>query len=195
MRPITSSFVALLSILMISSSASASVCDLSCWLRQAYSDCHSVPRAASDEKRATSVPSDMDMGPMDMAAGMNMGSNGDQGVMDPRLADAKPHHSVASQADVATESVRDIAASRSTTAAGRPHSKTSSPCAHQTCSQISASGSPPRPSQLYPVFFQWIMQAPVLSAVACWRDLHRIGPGTAPPEILPAERLATILRI
>lgn len=74
MRRITSSLAALLSLLVVSTWVSASACDLSCWLRQAHSDCHIASSATSDT--AMSMPAEMDMGSMDMGSDPSASTTG-----------------------------------------------------------------------------------------------------------------------
>lgn len=71
MRGITASFATILSLLMVSAPVSASVCDLSCWLRQTHSDCHAAGPASHDKDDAMSMPDGMAPG-MDMGPGMSM---------------------------------------------------------------------------------------------------------------------------
>lgn len=76
MRRITSSLAALLSFLVVSTSVSASACDLSCWLRQAHSDCHTVSSATSDRPTAMSMPAEMDKGSMNMGSDPSANTTG-----------------------------------------------------------------------------------------------------------------------
>src|SRR4029077_5039015 len=112
MRRVGSSLTALLlSLLMVSTSVSASACDLSCWLNQAHSDCHTETKDGA----VMSMSSDMDIrsdaservgGPqmgadpmtdsMPMAPEMDMGgdSSGNTAGADTKLR-ARPGHSMA----------------------------------------------------------------------------------------------------
>src|SRR5579862_9074112 len=74
MRRFGSSLAAsLLSLLMVSASVSASACDLSCWLNQAHSDCHTETKDGA----AMSMSSDMHVrsGESERVAGPQMGAD------------------------------------------------------------------------------------------------------------------------
>src|SRR5665213_3933403 len=117
MRRVGSSLAALLmSLLMVSTSVSASSCDLSCWLNQAHSDCHT----ATKDSAAMSMSLDMDMhsgeseqavGPrmdadatinsMPMPSGMDMGTESSENMAgaDTNL-NARPGHPMAMPAQL-----------------------------------------------------------------------------------------------
>ena len=190
MRYATSLLATLLSLLMASTTVSVPACDLSCWLRQTHPDCHAGGSASAKEagmsKDSMSMPADMDMGPdlsdSSMATDIRINvTPGRSMTMSPQLEMATERFMRAPQAGMGTNAIPD-------------HSRTLSSCTHETCSQISASTSPPRADQGQPDFLH-CMPIHVSSPVNLRADSHWIGPGTPPPEILPTEVLATILRI
>ena len=73
-------------------------------------------------------------------------------------------------------------------------SRTVSSCTHETCSQISASTSPPTPQ--HPGHDALCSVASIASSLLNVRtDFHWIRPGTPPPLSATADQLATILRV
>lgn len=214
----TSSLAAFLSMLMVSTSASASVCDLSCWLRQAHSDCHSGgPTTSRDAGMPMSSMMAMDMSanenpqmpvadatpstaPKDstpMPPGMDMRPGRSD---NPMAADAGMHAtpgrlmSMSPRPEMAAERFQRALKSGMRTNTMHHHPGNLSSCTHETCSQISASVSPPRVEHAQPSFLH---SAPISPSnpVDLWADSQLIRPGIPPLEVLPAEGLATILRI
>src|ERR1017187_3718868 len=117
MQRATNALAALLSVLMVATSVSATTCDLTCWLRQGHSDCHSVGSVAAVKGTNMSIPGDMDM-----SSGHGEGVTGSGTSVNPM-----PCHSMSS----------DMA----------DHSTALSPCPHELCGQISASTPPPSGGQ------------------------------------------------
>lgn len=73
MRRITACMAALISILVVFASISASACDLSCWLRQGQADCHPGMSVSGGENAASMAAS--------MAMPMGAGPDGMQHMM------------------------------------------------------------------------------------------------------------------
>jgi hypothetical protein len=185
MRWVTSSLAALLSLLLVSAPVSAWACDLSCSSLQARSDCHSSTTTSKDDT-ATSMPSGMDMG-----SDHNESSMGPDAVINPLPGHSMPmfpHQEMAMQNFGHTTNLA------LGTRALRDHSKSVSSCTHETCSQVSASASPPGADHPQPGSPHRIAMS-VPSPVNLWIAFHWIRPGIPPPELLTADRLVTILRI
>jgi hypothetical protein len=190
MRGVTNSLAALLSILIVSTSMSASACDLSCWLRQTHSDCHAVNSAGVDKDDTTmSMPSGMDMG-------MGMGSGHSESMTGPAMSGTQPGHSMLMLPQMGMATERFESASEPGTGRGAmpDYSKGISSCAHEPCSQAWASASPPagdhsQPKSPRPIAIS--ISAPVNLRVA----FCSIRVGTHPPGILASDRLVTTLRI
>jgi hypothetical protein len=190
---------ALISLLFVFTSISASACDLSCWLRQGHDDCHSgVP--ISGQETGTAMASAM---PMGMAMAMAMGSRQMQHMMAPgeigmdhRLT---PHRltPMSPQAEMAVERLIELSKPGMSSTALPGHSpgtsRDLSSCAHETCSQIWASASPLGARHADPDFLHY---APVRFSISTifWTRSNGIKTGSPPPE-RHAEHLATNLRI
>ena len=218
MRSTTSSLATLLSVLMVSTSASASVCDLTCWLHQAHSDCHGVSSVTkSEEGTAVSMSSDMDMSseesePMITAPRTEADAMTDDSMSMPPDTDMGPDHSesmgrpvtmrnailrhpmaMSVQREGVTErfaSTMKVAGTRAT----RNHSSKLSSCRHEPCSQASISASPPTGDHPQPASLLWIPTG-ISNTVNLWTGSHWMHPETSPPEILAVIRLTTTLRI
>lgn len=195
MRRITASLAALISLLFVFTSISASACDLSCWLRQGHHDCPSGVSMSGEESgtaMASAMPMAMGMGSHQMQHRMAPGEIGmDHRLMPHRLMPMSP------QTEMAVE--RSIELSKpgmSSTALpdhSPDHSRGLSPCAHETCSQIWASASPPGAGHLQ---FDFVHYAPVRFSIATilWTRGDSINTGS-PPSERHIEPLATNLRI
>ncbi len=134
MRSITTSLAALLSLLLISAPVSAWACDLSCSSHQARSDCHSSTATSKDDTA------------MSMPAGMDMGSDRTESPMGTDMVmNATPAHamSMALQQEMSTQRLEQVSKLETRTGAMHDHSKSVSACTHETCSQVTASASPP----------------------------------------------------
>ena len=184
MRILTASLAALLSVLIVSTSVSASACDLSCWLRQAHSDCHS---AASASPGNSATPEGMDMS-MDMGSGdsksmtaMTAIQSGHSMLMFPEMGMATQGFEQASKAETNRSGMPD-------------HSKSISSCAHETCSQTWSATSPPTGDHSH---FIALYQAAIgiLIPVNLHVASYSIGVGAHPPGILAPDSLVTALRI
>jgi hypothetical protein len=211
MRRVGSSLAALLlSFLTVSASVSASACDLSCWLNQAHSDCHTdtkdgMAMPTSSETHMRSGESEHVAGPQmgltsdstPMPSGMDMGSDGSDGMAgaDTNL-NARPSHPMGmpSQLEGVTEpSVRSEKAEMGARAMLK-RSGTLSPCVHEPCSQTSMSVSPPtgdhsQTSSLH------LVPTGISNVCNIWTTFHWIRPGTPPPKILAVAHLTATLRI
>jgi len=186
MGRLTSLLAVLLSLLMVSTSVSASACDLSCWLHQAHFDCHTASSSTTLEET-----------PMSMSPDMDMSSNHSESMIQPDAGmNAIPGHSMPMSPELrmATERFESATKPELRTSALHNHSKAVSSCTHETCSQISASVSPPQADRCQPNSLHWVA-INVSSPVNLWIDLHWIRPGTSPPKLLATHRLVTTLRI
>jgi len=193
MLRLVSAFVAAaLSLLVISTSASGAVCDLSCWLHQTQADCHTVSSAATGNEMAMSMPSDMDMGP-----GMNMGTDESGSMSRSGTVMATSGHSMSMPVHMQMVTERLAYATEYEIAAGGAfgHSKRSSSCLHEPCAQVGTSASPPSPQHSQSSgSLHWIaisVTNPANSGIGS----HWIRPGTPPPRILAVAPLTTTLRI
>ena len=135
MRRVITSLATILSLLLVLTSVSASVCDLSCWLHQAHSGCPTVSSGISGKNTAMSMPSDIDMSP-DRSSSMTA-SDASINVM--------PDHSmsVSPEMEGVTERFDTLTKPEMRTSTVPDHSKGISSCTHEPCSQISISVSPP----------------------------------------------------
>ena len=185
MRKATSWLAAVLSLLLVSAPVSAWACDFSCSSHQAHSDCRTSATTSEDDSA------------MAMPPGMDMGSDHGEGSMEPgtvinampgRSMTMFPHPKVAVQT---FEYATNLALG---TPALRDHSKSVSPCTHETCSQVSTSASPPGADHSQPDSRHQIAIS-ISSPVNLWIAFHWIGPGT-PLRVIPtADCLVTTLRI
>lgn len=187
MHRATRSLAALLSLLIVSTPVSAWACDLSCSFQQVHSDCHDANSVTtSKDNRAMTMSPDMDMGPdqSEGTVGSDAGMNAKPGhsmSMSPRLEMATKRHEHVMTPEMGTSAVHD-------------HSKSVSSCTHDTCSQVSASASPPgavhsQPNSLHR------MAASIWSPVNLLVDFHWVRLGAPPPKLLTADHLITTLRI
>jgi hypothetical protein len=213
----TSSVALLLSLFMISTSVSASACDLSCWLHQAHSGCSTVGAATANiDSAAMSMPSDMDMpqgegdrmagphlGEEDTTASMSMAPDMDMGTdHSERIASsganlfASLSHSVVMPPELEgmTESFIRVVKTEMGTRAVLNHSGTVSSCLHEPCSQTSMSVSPPTADHSQPSSLHW-MPTGISNPVNIWSAFRGINPESPPAIILAVDHLTTPLRI
>lgn len=219
MRSITGLLAAFLSLLLISSSASASACDFSCWLRQTSNDCHAAGQVATEANMSTSSTMAMDMSasknsqtpsdvpgtaaPDDSMAGMDMTSS-NTSSNEPMAVDIKmdmnmdaqvgSFMSMLSSADMPGKYSMHVPVPVMEINAAHHHSGPFSSCTHETCSQISASASPPHANHVDVSFLNCIhvyLPAPINLV----RFLQKASPGTSPPQVLLPDSLAAVLRI
>jgi len=211
MRGVRTSLVALLlSLFLVSTSVSASACDLSCWLHQTHSDCSTVGSATANmDSTAMSMPSDMvmprdeDLGQEDTTASMSMAPDMDMGTdhSEPMASSganlfASLSHSVTMppQLEGITESfVRGVKTEMGTRAVLN-HSGTLSSCLHEPCSQTSMSVSPPTTDHSQPSSLHWI-QIGISNPSNIWSAFRWINPESPPAIILAVDHLTTPLRI
>ncbi len=193
MRKVMSFLRALVSVLMVSTSLSASACDLSCWLHQAPSDCHSGSSATATEggQQMTSASSAMDMS---SKAGMSSPATQSNAGADYRV-NGSAHHSMAAQMNIVRSPVGAIRKSDTSSSATFGHSfdptNGVSLCSHETCSQASTSVSPPwssraQPAYLHGVAFRVSIPPNLLTSP------HRIAPAAPPPINLAVDILAAL---
>lgn len=130
----------MLSVLIVSTSVSVSACDLSCWLNQTSSDCHSASPAGDDRMAASSA--------MEMSAGMEMGSHSAQSRT-PLYgrANGVTRHVMSAPMRMMPRAPQVISKTEGSASATFAHSRALSACSHETCSQAAAASSPPRISQ------------------------------------------------
>ena len=214
MRRITGSLAALLSVLMVSTSASASICDLSCWLHQAHSDCRTVSSGTKAPETAMSMSSAMDMNPDEsesmmgpkMGAGatpddststssdMEMGPDHSDGMKTVDMGmNAALGHSISPPLAVATEHLKRATKPEMGTSTMHDHSTGVTSCTHETCSQSSASASPPQKDHHQASSIWKTMSSS--SHDGFWIGFHWVRLGTPPPEVLATDGLTTALRI
>jgi hypothetical protein len=204
MRRVISFLPALVSVLMVSTSLSASACDLSCWLQQP-SNCHSGSLATEGKQRMMSAPSSSSA--MDMSSESEMSSHAAQNeagtdhVVNAGARQSMSVHSMAAQMDMVSSSLQIIRKSdvRSNAAFdySEGRSKGLSSCSHETCSQASASPPTASRAQLsYPAYraYQHCVAIPVSSPAHLSTSSHRIAAGARPPINLAVD-LLPILRI
>ena len=185
MRGIKTSLTALLSLLLVSAPVSAWACDFSCSSREALSNCHTSATTSSDD-------TDMSMPP-----GMSMGSDHTEGSMEPDTvmnAMPGPSMSMSPQQEMVTQRFEQVTGPEMNTGATHDHSKSVSSCTRETCSQVSASASPPGADHSQPNSLHQI--AILISSPAnLWISFHWIQPGIHLPKLLAADRLVIALRI
>ena len=102
MRKMTGLLPTLLSVLLVSAPLSTSACDLSCWLHQTGSGCHSVSSATEDNQRTPASSK------MDMSSEAETSSQGAQCNEDP-VRHANPgarHHSMSAQMNMVRGSLQ-----------------------------------------------------------------------------------------
>jgi hypothetical protein len=218
MRRVGSSLAALLlSLLMVSTSVSASACDLSCWLHQAHSDCSTVGAATANiGSAAMSMPSDMEMpqgegermagphlGEEDTTASMSMAPDMDMGTdHSEHMASSGANHFASlshsvvmpPQLEGMPESFVRVAKAELGTRAVLNNSGTLSSCLHEPCSQSSMSVSPPTADHSQPSSLHW-MPTSVSNPVNIWSAFRWINPESPPAIVLAVDHLMTTLRI
>ncbi len=188
MRWVTSLLAALLSLLLVSAPVSAWACDLSCSSRQVRSDCHSSTTTSKDDTA------------MSMPSGMDMGSDHSEGSIGPdTVINAMPGHSMIMfphfpHHEMITQNFEHSTNLALGTRALHHHSKSVSSCTLETCSQVSASSSPPGADHSQPNSVHRTAIS-ISSPANVWIAFHWIRPGISPPELLIADRLVTALRI
>jgi hypothetical protein len=185
MRRVITSLATIMSLLLVLTSVSASICDLSCWLHQAYSGCLNISPGISDKNIAMPMPSDMDMSP-DRSSSITA-SDTTMNVM--------PDHSmsVSPKMEGVTERF-DTTKPEMSTSIVADHFKGISSCAHESCSQISVSVSPQVGDHRQPSFLHWVAVS-ISNPIDLLNGFYWIRRGTPPPKILVANCLVTTLRI
>jgi hypothetical protein len=148
MGKMTSLLPALLSVLMVCTSVSVSACDLSCWLRQTPSDCHSADPAMESSAETMSASS-----VMDMSAEMKISSHGAQNKAGlGQSTKGVAGHQMSAQMDMVGSALQAINKIDATSSTRFDDSRAFSPCSHEACSQATASVSPPSASQNQSVY-------------------------------------------
>lgn len=192
MRTITVSLEALLSVLMAVTSASVSVCDLSCWLAHESSGCQSSMSVTDSPVDAAA--SNADMVGMDMGAGTSTHSSGTDAPPADQHGQSQAHHSMPAQMGVPAESLNQSFIHQSDKTATPDHKQTKPTCIHESCRQVSIASSSPSAGQSPPVFFHLValnISSPtVLQTDSCRTILY-----TSPPLITLIEGASVPLRI
>jgi hypothetical protein len=200
MRWLTGTLAALLSILMVSTSVSASVCDLSCWLRRADSGCHTGGSdMAGSMAAALSMPPDMDMGPgsdesmtVSTTPGATVTTPGNLVSISTQMRMSMPMFAPAQKVTGRFE----YAAKAEAGADSMPgHSKTISSCSHEPCAQIWGSTSPPPGAGRRQVKSQHSTTMSISRPASVSLTFQQICIKTSPPELLAIRPLVTSLRI
>jgi hypothetical protein len=197
MRWLTGSLAALLSLLMVTTSVSASVCDLSCWLRRAHSDCHGASSATNDNAMAMAMPMDMGAGTHDSA---EMGEPDTATVTTPgnfvsmtdRMRMSMP---MFAQAQKVTGRFEYAAKAEAGSDSMPGHSKTISSCSHEPCAQIWGSASPPPGADRLRVNSRHFTTMSVSRPASVSMSFQQICIKASPPELLAIQPLVTSLRI
>ena len=189
MRAIVRFSAAFLGILMVVAPLSTSACDLSCWLKEASSDCHSAISAGQEQHRIMAGPSEMDMGSGDGMvahdAPTNVGPN--------YSAHASAHHVMDTQMDTVRSSLQAAQGSEARSSTALHRSKAISPCSQDACSQAAVSASPASACRSQAAHLQCVaIHHSNLSDLST--SYHRIASGTLPPVSLSVNILL-ILRI
>lgn len=186
MRKIAKVLPALLSILMVFTPVSVSTCDLSCWLHQTFSDCHSASSDAEDSVRMTSRSS-----AMDMSADMEMSSDGAQSKAGQHeSAQDATGHLMSPQMDMVRSEPQVITKTDVSEGTGFDQSRALSPCSHETCSQATTSTSPPKMSPGQASLYCAVIH--VSTAPNPLASSHRITPRYPPPINHPADLLPAL---
>jgi hypothetical protein len=177
----------LVSVFMVFAPLSASTCDLTCWLHYTASDCHSDSLATEGHQKMMPASSEMEM-----SSDPEMSSHVTQSNARPSYSvNAIAHHSMSAQMDMVRRSLQVIQKSDAGSNTGFDHSKRLSPCSHDTCSQASASGSPPRASRTRPAH-----RHDLIIHISNPSDLltssHRVASGAPPPINLEVDLLPTL---
>jgi hypothetical protein len=170
-RTLTGSMAVVLSLLMVLTTASAPACDLSCRLSQAHYGCHSAAPTQGNQEITAPMPPGMDMGSMSMGA---------------------------SRTDMPSE-MRAGSGTRSGGSGMAHHlhpqsgTRTTSSCAHEVCSQISAPSSSLSTDQA-PLTSLHFAIIKLSNPPNLWMGSHQAIAANA-PQPLTVDRLITTLRI
>lgn len=179
MRCVTSLLATTLAVFIASAPASVSACDLSCWLHQAHSDCHSPSSTLKNESGAMRGMdmSGMDMGGMDMASGKGQVES----------VTGMPGHSM-----IHLEMAADGTEQAAEPGASHNGSGSLSSCVDEACGQTAISASPPGKHHLD--LDSSVARIGGASLVNGRIGIHRVSPGTSLPDI-PSVDCFAILRI
>ena len=169
---------ALLSALMVAASVSASACDLSCWLHQAQSDCHSVD--STNSKQTTMKMSST----MDMDMNMEMEGGTDAPPAMPKALALESLETMGTMSmDMASSTIKTLVFAFSF-----------SSCTHEICSQTSVSVSPPTRHHSELASLHWIAIS-TSTAINSKAAFQSMSPRASPPDGLVPARLHTPLRV
>jgi hypothetical protein len=186
--------VVLLSLLLVSTQASAWACDMSCSLHRMRSGCQTTSSATTDNQTAMSMSKTVGM---DMDMDMDMGSDQSEPMIGLHTGvNPAPNHSMSMSSEMGMAPKRFVPATQPHS--GKPvttdHSKTFSHCTHESCSQVSAPTSPLCGHRSQPNHRQWVA-IHSMSSDNLYISFHRIRLETPPPKILADDRLTMTLRI
>jgi hypothetical protein len=182
------SSVVLLSLLLVSTQASAWACDMSCFLHRVHSGCQTGRSATTDNQTAMSMSENMDM---------DMGSDQSEPMTGPDTGvNPTPNHSMSMSSEMGMAPKRFDPATQphSGKTATTDRSKTVSSCTHEACSQVSASTSPLSGDRSQPNHQQWIAMR-IVSSDNLNISFHPIRLETPRPKILADDRLTATLRV
>ena len=184
MRKIAKLLTVILSVLIVSSSVFVSACDLSCWLNQASSDCHSASPTEEDRMASSAA--------MDMSAGIDMRSHSTQSQTPPyERAKGITGHVMSAQMAMSESAPQVVTKTEGSTSTAFAHSKALPACSQETCSQAAASSSPPKTSQgRSPGPRCGVIRVSTPANVLT--SSNRIHPGAPPPTYHPADLLSPL---
>jgi hypothetical protein len=182
MRKIATPLALMLSALLALTTASASACDLSCWLARASSGCPSATPQMN-----------MDMGGMDMSGAMNAAPVSNPTPNDQRDKN-NSRHSMPVQMGMPDEPLQHGVIGERGMNADSSNGPPAPTCVYESCRQISASSSPPSASQSPPIFLRFVALYncdPAGLPIAS----DQVNSGASPPPIHAVERHIVSLRI
>lgn len=184
MRRMARLLPALLSVVLVFAPLAASACDLSCWLHQTDSHCHSVSSATENNQTSASSK-------MDMSSEAEMSSHGIQchGGSDCSASAGTRPHSMFVQMDMIRDSLQVM--QKFDVSAMFNYSKRLSPCSHETCSEALASGSAPSASRNLPAYL-YCAAIHVSSPEGFLTTPRPTAPGTSPHITLAIDPLITL---
>ena len=203
MRWVTGALACVLSLLIVSTSASASICDLSCWLHQVDSDCHATAFSPAGQAMTSPMPSGMHMDapadatPMTMdsdnTSGMDMAAEGNEGLPALRF-EPHPAHLMSTHIDLAIGHLKSTARSGQNSKSERHHSASLSCCANGNCARSTVSAPPPDSGQSQPSCLHFVAIS-ISGPAYFWTTSQKISSATLPREDFPVRIQTTTLRV
>jgi hypothetical protein len=188
---LTRPLAVLLSLFMVSTSASGIACDLSCSLGRMHFDCAMATSPMMQTGAADSMSSEMEMGNMEMGSGISVRPTQPILVMNPPSGHAETMYSHLSMAEL-WEPMSGLAPSDTS-----DRSEPLVSCTLESCSQISASASPPGADHSVPSFLNGeTIHLSTRITLSIWTEVPSVVTSeTPPPVILSGVQLLTALRI